>query len=320
LIIGSQDSGNNTIKIWNIDTGSLLKTINTGLFTFSSLELLNNGELLGGIQITNKFYYTNIQVWNVSLSVSRNFDSLWGKIYGSELLDNILAVCFDNDYDEPYVGLYSITAKKYLNVWQISPKLFFWNYTKTIIKLSKKGKLITSTYLNTIYVWDVKNISILISLKSHTDSITSLVLIEYADINKNDILISGSKDQSIKIWNINTGEILQTLIGHSNSVTSLALASNNSYLISGSEDYTINLWELKYNNNIKIMAQLTKSLRGHSAPITILKISFKNELISASDDSIIKIWSIKTGECLRNLTNIKKIGSLLITNENKLLL
>lgn len=309
-----ENSTNNTIKIWNLETGKLIKTIITGLFSFDSIGFLDNGLLVGGISVTNKFYYSSIQLWNLSMGSSRDFNGLWGNIYGLELKDGIIAVCYDSYYDEPSVGLFNVGSNSYVSNWQISPKLFFWKYTKTVLKLSIKGRLITSTYVNTIYVWDIKTKSIIKTLKGHTDSITCLELIEY-DNNDNDLLFSGSIDKTIKIWNLNTGEVLQTLVGHSGTVTSLVLV-NKSYLISGSEDNSILVWELDFtNNNFKTVGKFFATLTGHSGPITALKISYKGELISASKDSTIKFWNIKTGICLKTLDNIQKIGSVLITND-----
>lgn len=100
----------------------------------------------------------------------------------------------------------------------------------------------------------------------------------------NQILASGSEDNTIKIWQPATGNLIKTLEGHTGSVHSVAITSDNKILVSGSEDQTIKLWEIETGEEIC-------TLTGHSGIIYSIAISPDNQtIVSGSQDGTIKIW------------------------------
>ena len=73
-----------------------------------------------------------------------------------------------------------------------------------------------------------------ITCKGHTDAVTCF------DCNRNEIIISGSKDNSIIIWD-NKGQIISTLNIHSDDITAIKNLGPNK-IISASKDGVIKIW------------------------------------------------------------------------------
>jgi hypothetical protein len=82
----------------------------------------------------------------------------------------------------------------------------------------------------TVKVWDAQTGKELLTLKGHTDWVTSVAF--SADGTR---IVSGSMDQTVKVWDAQTGKELLTLKGHTNGVSSVAFSPDGKRLVS--QDY-----------------------------------------------------------------------------------
>ncbi|RCH86194.1 hypothetical protein CU097_008324 [Rhizopus azygosporus] len=96
----------------------------------------------------------------------------------------------------------------------------------------------------------------------------------------NPIIISGSLDNTIKVWDLATGNCIRTLFGHVEGVWGLAYDTLR--IVSGSHDSTIRVWDL---SNGRCM----HALEGHIGPVTAVALS-DTKIISTSDDGDVRIW------------------------------
>ena len=69
-------------------------------------------------------------------------------------------------------------------------------------------------------------------LEGHTNCVNSVAI-------KDNLIISGSRDDTIRIWDIDSGKCLKTLEDHIKCVSSVAIKDN--LIISGSRDKTIRI-------------------------------------------------------------------------------
>jgi len=69
-------------------------------------------------------------------------------------------------------------------------------------------------------------------------------------------LATGGKDNTIKLWDVATGAELRTLKGHSNSVTSVRFSADNKYLVSGSYDASVKVWEVSSGQELASLTAL----------------------------------------------------------------
>jgi len=102
--------------------------------------------------------------------------------------------------------------------------------------------------------------------------------------------VEGDVDTSVRIWDIETGEEIRTLRGHTDTVDSVKFTLDGAFLLSGSWDGTIKRWDV-------ITGQLLDTYEGHDGRVYMLDLMPNGEqFISASADGTLKLWDIESGE------------------------
>jgi len=129
--------------------------------------------------------------------------------------------------------------------------------------------------------------------EGHSDIILSMSLRE-------NILVTGAKDNTIKLWNIakNTISHLCTYKGHSKHVTTLNIApKKGKFFVSGSKDLTLKIWKINESNTenmeIQEISEAMRTTIAHTKDINVVRISPNDKILaSGSQDRSIKIWDI----------------------------
>eukprot|EP01114_Cavostelium_apophysatum_P022517 TRINITY_DN8175_c0_g1_i1.p1 TRINITY_DN8175_c0_g1~~TRINITY_DN8175_c0_g1_i1.p1 ORF type:complete len:412 (-),score=73.95 TRINITY_DN8175_c0_g1_i1:241-1476(-) len=160
-------------------------------------------------------------------------------------------------------------------------------------------RLATSSKDGTVKIWDTRHGKCVLSLSSHTMSVTCIRW------GGEDLIYSGSQDRSIKVWDAKEGKLVRTLDGHAHWVNTLALntdyvlrtgpfdhygkkpddkeearqaalkrwqdvvkfTDNTERLISGSDDFTMFMWEPTKSK------KSTARLVGHQQVINMVSFS-----------------------------------------------
>ena len=108
------------------------------------------------------------------------------------------------------------------------------------VAFAPDGKTIASTSFDeTIQLWDVDSRILKNRLEGHTDRVTSVA---FAPDGK--ILASASEDQTVRLWDADSGNLQNTLQGHMGIVSSVAFSPDGKTLASASEDGTVLLWDM----------------------------------------------------------------------------
>jgi WD40 repeat protein len=126
-------------------------------------------------------------------------------------------------------------------------------------------------------------------------------------------IVIGSDAHVLQLWNIATGKL--TNIGeHQNRIRSVAWSPHGKIIASGSDDLTIKLWDISSGECLHILA-------GHNAQIRFLVFSPESKIVaSASDDKIIRLWDVNTGQCLHKLqAHTKPVWSVAFSFDGKIL-
>jgi WD40 repeat protein len=98
--------------------------------------------------------------------------------------------------------------------------------------LSADGKrLCSGSEDRTIMVWDLEAGWETLTLRGHTNRVTSLAL--SADGKR---LCSGSEDRTIKVWDLIKGQEAHALKGHTADVSSVPISGDGPRIVSGSLD------------------------------------------------------------------------------------
>jgi WD40 repeat protein/tRNA A-37 threonylcarbamoyl transferase component Bud32 len=234
LASGSWD---NTIKLWDVNTGREIRTLTGHTNWVNSVALSPDGKFLasGSADCT-------IKLWQVHTGIE--IQTLTGHS------DPVSSVAYSprtpatNSQDRQLVasGSSDCTIKLWQaytgrNIYTLTGHSFFVN----CIAFSKDGEIIASgSGDNTIKLWHINTGREIRTLMGHSDSVWSVAFSQDGQF-----IASGSWDNSIKLWHVHSGREISTLTGHSSYVRCVAFSPDGQTLVSGGDDDTIKIWRRK---------------------------------------------------------------------------
>ncbi|NEU72891.1 WD40 repeat domain-containing protein [Hassallia byssoidea VB512170] len=265
LVSGCADK---TIKVWNLNTGKLIRTLTEDLGEISSVAISSDGHFLavGSCQHPK----SNVKVWNL------NSRKLLHTLLGHQKPVNCIAISPD--------GQILASGSNKIKIWNLHKGdriCTLWHSSAVnAAAISPDGTILASASSdNKIRLWNPRTGDPLRTLNGHSGEVKSVIISPDGEI-----LFSGSADKTIKIWHLATGKVLHTLTGHSQEVRSLAVSPDGEILFSGSADKTIKIWLLR-------TGELLQTLTEHSGAVNSIAISPNGQfLASGSSDKTIKIW------------------------------
>ena len=225
-------SWDQTIKLWNAQTGELINTlkgyqdgINSIVFSTDSQTLISAGE------------DKTIKIWNLvgQAKIIKTFTGHTDSIKTVTVSPNselIASAGYDNK----------------IKLWTIKGDLLqtikAHNLAITSLAFTPDSKFLASgSWDNTVKFWAIKNAGksseFLHTLIGHQDGVTTV------SFNSNGtVLATGSGDRTIKLWNPKTGELIKNLRGHTSQINSLAFSSDDQSIISGESQQGLFWWNL----------------------------------------------------------------------------
>ena len=100
----------------------------------------------------------------------------------------------------------------------------------------------------------------------------------------NRILVSGSRDRTMKFWEIPSGKLLRTVKAHSGWVRAVTYSPDGTVLASCSDDGSIKLWDPE-------TGRLMRTLKGHREVVRAIAFSRDGRrLVSGGLDRTVKLW------------------------------
>jgi WD40 repeat protein/uncharacterized caspase-like protein len=225
-------SWDQTIKLWQAQTGELINTlkgdqdgINSIVFSPDSQTLISAGE------------DKTIKIWNL-VGQAKLIKTLTGHT------DSIKTVTVSPD--SKFIASAGYDNK--IKLWTIKGDLLqtikAHNLAITSLAFTPDSKFLASgSWDNTVKIWSIKNAGksseLLHTLTGHQDGVTTV------SFNSNGtVLATGSGDRTIKLWNPKTGELIKNLRGHTSQINSLAFSSDDQSIISGESQQGLFWWNL----------------------------------------------------------------------------
>jgi serine/threonine protein kinase len=267
LISGSMDD---TIRIWNLQSGELLNTITGHTKVINCLAISPDGQTLVSGSDDH-----SIRFWNLPSGKA-------GRILREHTRDvTSVAISSNGEF------LISGSEDRTVRLWRLQngePVRMLSGISGMVkaVTVSSDSKIIASGGLdNQIKLWNLQTGQLLRTLTGHFNSVNSVVISP-----DNKLVASGSKDKTVKIWNLQTGDLLRTFSGHTDAVNSLAISPDGRTLVSGSNDKTVKIWNLE-------TGELLGTLTAHTNPVSTIAISSDGKtLVSGGWDNTIKVWQL----------------------------
>jgi WD40 repeat protein len=272
-------SGDNTIRLWDVRTGRLIRSFTGHGKQVNSVAFSPDGKTLVSASAD-----LSIKLWDVvSGRIIRLFSGHSSAVY---------SVAFSPD-GKTLASAGSGGNDSALRLWDVStgrPIRSFEerNYWLTSVAFSPDGKMIasgSSEYV--IKLWDVGDGKLIRSLVGHRNTIHSVA---FSPDGKT--LASGSSDHKAKLWDVSTGKTIRSLDGQ--SFNAVAFSPDGKTLAAGSYDRTVKLWDVSDGS-------LIHSFEGQNYEVHCVAFSPDGKKLASGGSATIKVWSIGAKSLLGSL-------------------
>jgi WD40 repeat protein len=276
LATGSND---NTIKLWNIDSGKEIRTFQGHKAAVKSVSFSPDGKTLA-----TGSNDTAIKLWNVDSGKEiRTLQGHKSFVLGLDFSpDGKMLATGSND---TAIKLWNVDTGKEIHTFQGH------KYTVLDVRFSPDGKtLATGGGDTTIRLWNVETGKEIRTFQGHQHIVLN---VRFSPDGKT--LATGSGDTTIKLWNVDTGKEIRTFQGHKSFVLGLDFSPDGKMLATGSGDKMVKLWNTETGKEIR-------TFQGHQTHVTSVSFSPDGKTLSTgSKDSTIKLWNIGTSREIRTL-------------------
>ena len=286
---------NNDIRLWNVQTGELLKTLERDM-PFENADINSVVFSPNGDTIASGSSDGTVCLWNANTGEFIK--------YFVGHTDLVSSVVFSPNGNR----LISAGAEG-VCVWDVNTGEFIdaSRAPAVSVDFSPDGNTFASGSVRNIVVEDAHTFEPLKFLtKSDIGSVRSV-----AFSPDGNTIASGSRNH-IRLWDADTGELLKTFIGHTESVNSVVLSPDGKTIASASNDRTIRLWDVNTREHIK-------TLMGHTDAVSGVVFSSDGATIaSAGNDKTVRLWDANTGELFKTLTgHIENVNTIAFSPDGK---
>ncbi len=261
-------SGDDTLRLWDLQTGECLRTLEGHKWSVYSVCFGPDGRLAlsGGMDKT-------IRLWDVQTGECLR------TLEGHE--DDVNSVCFSPDGRRALSGSEDNT----LRLWDVQTgrclrTLEGHEDDVNSVCFSPDGRFaLSGSWDATLRLWDVQTGRCLRTLEGHKSTLNSVC---FSPDGRR--ALSGSLDHTLRLWDLQTGECLRTLEGHKEWVESVCFSPDGRFALSGSKDKTLRLWDLQ-------TGECLRTQEGHEGSVLSVCFSPDGRLaLSGSEDKTLRLW------------------------------
>lgn len=194
-----------------------------------------------------------------------------------------------------------------------TPLVGHHNYIYSLAFSPKGNMLVSGSYDEAVFLWDVRTARLMRSLPAHSDPVSSVDF-----VRDGTLIASCSSDGLIRIWDTGTGQCLKTLVHEDNAaVTSVKFSPNGKFVLAATLDSSVRLWNY-------VEGRCIKTYQGHKNEKFSINACFgtydaereavegdeSGELeqqswafvVSASEDGRILLWDVSSKEVLQDVS------------------
>lgn len=261
-----------TIKLWDLNTGELLRTLEGHTSAVHTIIFSSDGQALA-----SSSHDGTIKLWDLNTGkLIRTFTGHEGHVH---------SIVFTPDERTLISGSGDGTIK----VWDAETgkqirTLYARSGHVNSVALSPDGRVIASgSREGPVELWDLNTGKQIRSLPADSSYVNFVAITPDGQR-----LVSSSLDGPIELWNLETGEQIRTLAN--SSATSLAISPDSQILASNSADQKIKLWNLRTG---ELLNTFTGDSPENSKDYNSVTFSPDGKtLVSGSSYGAIKVWHL----------------------------
>ncbi len=281
LVTGSLDE---TLRIWDVETGGVLKSIDAGYAT-RSVRFLPDGETLISASPTE------VKLWDIASGMAtREMDIPFGELLKRRaitepIISNLAVIPQDGRI------IFADTACGKVRVWDVRNKRRLhsieWSFNPwgSTIATSPGGELIAAGGAR-LGVWETKTYQSVHQADSKGEIGLSL---SFSPDGAH--LATGMGNGKIEVWNTRTWEVETTIKAHERLVLSIAYSPDGRRLATCGRDDVLKVWDIGTN-------ELVLRSRRPPGPRPSAAIAFSpdGKLVAAALGNLVDIWEIPGGQ------------------------
>lgn len=266
------NSHDNTVKIWDAESGKIL------------IDIVGHSKYVVSVEFSPDCSKIVTASWD---STAKIWDIETGKLY--KVLSDHSNRVNSAKFSPNGRNIVTTSRDKTAKIWDAKTGKLLTNlvgHTSEIYsaQFSPDGnKIVTASGDNTAKIWDVKSGKFLADIVGHTYQVYTAL---FSPNGQRIVTISLS--DTIKIWDAESGKLLTALIGHTERVNSVQFSANGKKVLSASSDNTVKIWDAE-------SGKLLTTLNGHTARVNSAQFSPDGKkIITASYDNTSRLWDVQT--------------------------
>ena len=310
LATGSYDT---TIKIWDIETGAIIRTLRGHESGIRCLQFDDNKLISGSLD-------RSLKVWN--WRTGECISTYTGHS------DGVISLHFDSTI------LASGSIDTTIKIWNFEDKSTFLlrGHTDWVnaVKVDSASRTVFSASDDcTVRLWDLDTKSCIKVFEGHVGQVQQVLPLprefefeeaeaedteddasaststggDHAAVVRNGTspvrtfgegfagdrpqppryMLTGALDSTIRLWDVSTGRCLRTFFGHVEGIW--ALAADTLRVVSGAEDRMVKVWDTR-------SGKCERTFTGHAGPVTCIGLS-DSKMCTGSEDCEVRLYSFK---------------------------
>ena len=283
-----------TIKVWNINNGTLRFTFNIS----DKATYTNTVAGIGKNLLASASWDYAIRIWDVN---NGTLKYVFDKTNGGHIYYVWVLAPIGTDL------LASGGGEGWVKIWDLKTGVLKYTFGQFDNQQVRGLAVMSNNILASggddanVKLWDYKNGELIFQFNDtnggHSSPVTTL-----ARLN-NHLLASGAQDGSLRIWDVTAKVLFNSFDynngAHSSGITALAWIGSNLFA-SGASDGEIKIWDLNSVGMLKYTFDWTTN--SHKDIINSMTSFADGQLlISGSMDTTIKVWDVKNGTLIKTL-------------------